>query len=882
MTDVLHPQRGRGTVLAETGGLLVVQFTDGIFTCEPASVRPLQSAATPSEWSPALHVLVRSLALAIRSVNEQWGVFSASRIALLPHQLWVCKRVLEQQPSRWLIADDVGLGKTIEAGLILSASRAARRLNRYLVIAPASLCEQWQRRLAEQFDLRTTVYRPENDTPTSHFWEQHQAVVASLHTLRDDRKGRHQRFLEVEWDIVIVDEAHHLHADKKGWTLAYRLLHKLVESERARSILFFTGTPHRGKNEDFLALLALLRPDLFDPKRSAEEQLPNLRRVMVRNNKQLVTDMRGKSLFVPTRVLIEVWHHSPDEQRFYSTLTEYIVQGRAFASSLALGQRRMAMLVLTAIQKLASSSVAAVQRALRKRLERARKAEAELERLERAIAELTWLEDNSDATNDARATLEDAIAELFLLGPEEVQSLETLVELAGLVSRESRIERILDLLAGELHGRSVLFFTEYKATQALLVDALNLKFGIGTASFINGDGFLEVLDERGVRKRVTVERTDAARRFNRGEVRFLVSTEAAGEGIDLHHACHTLVHVDMPWNPMRMHQRAGRLNRYGQRQSVDIISMRNPETVEAKIWDRLQSKLQSITEALGAAMEAPEDMMQLVLGLESPGFFERLYAEAPRDPSQLSSWFDSQTATFGGEGAVQVVRAMLGGVGRFDFQEVGHELPRLDLPDLMPFLKAALVMNRRDFEEGEATLGFIVPDEWKEWGILSEYRGSRALVFSRATGRDGLLAGVGLRVIDKALDQAVALDVVVASSRGLDGPLAVYSIEDARTEERCGPRAMVVGAMLEPGGWRLLRDGDLVSQLNVLLAHPRSPFLANSNSSVTEIEVRKVVEESRTFLESKVDVLSLPYQYPRIALRTLMFSESRRQQLGST
>src|SRR5690606_22839697 len=110
---------GPGTVLAEHGGLLVVQFASGIQTCDPASVRPMQDAVTPSEWSPALPVLARSLALAIRSVNDQWGVFSASRIALLPHQLWVCKRVLEREPARWLIADDVGLGKTIEAGLIL-------------------------------------------------------------------------------------------------------------------------------------------------------------------------------------------------------------------------------------------------------------------------------------------------------------------------------------------------------------------------------------------------------------------------------------------------------------------------------------------------------------------------------------------------------------------------------------------------------------------------------------------------------------------------------------------------------------------------------------------------------------------------------------------
>lgn len=867
MAKVFHNAYGEGIVLAEVGGLLVVRFESGIQTCEPASLRAMQDPAAPSAWSPALQVIAKMLALAIRSVNDQWGVFSASRISLLPHQLWVCKRVLGSDPARWLIADDVGLGKTVEAGLILSALRGSHRLKKFLVIAPASLCEQWQKRLHDQFDIRTTIYRTENDTPKSHFWEQHNAVIASLHTLREDRKGRRARLFEVQWDLVIVDEAHHLHAGAHGWTLAYEFMHSLVSAQRTRSLLFFTGTPHRGKDEDFFALLALLRPDLFDPKRPPDSQLGLLPQVMVRNNKSVVTDMSGRRLFVPTKVRTEVWTHSDDERAFYETLTRYILDGRAFASGLADQQRRTAFLVLIAIQKLASSSIAAVTRALEKRLARARKAEALQAKLQDLLDETTRLDDESAMTGDRRAMLEEALAEMFVLGEDEVQSLEELIVIARRVEHESRIVRILELLDTDLVGRSVLFFTEYKATQALLLVALRHRYGEQAATFINGDGYLDIKDQEGGERRLQSSRAEAAKRFNAGAVRFLISTEAAGEGIDLHGACHTLVHVDMPWNPMRMHQRAGRLNRYGQMAAVDILSLRNPDTVEGRIWDCLQRKLESITAALGAAMEQPEDMMQLVLGLESPGYFERLFAEAPTEPGRLDRWFDAQTSTFGGERAVKVVQAMLGSVARFDFQTVMPELPQLDLPDLLPFMKASLILNRREYEETDRSLGFIVPEGWREWGILPDYRGDRALVFNRgeAAGSTRLMAGVGLKLVDRALEQALASDVVIASVRDLDTSLAVFAIDDAVTTDRAGPRQVVVGVMRQRDGeWQLLRDGELIAKLNALLVHPRSPSLSSTPSDRPPESIGGFMSEARGWLESRLSDLGLTYRHPRV------------------
>ena len=118
-------------------------------------------------------------------MNDRWGVFSRSRIALLPHQLWVCRRVLETWPTRWLVADDVGLGKTIEAGLILWPVLSRETVRRLLIVCPASLVEQWQQRLKNMFDIRLARYVAEADTNTTDFWHTHPQVVASLQTLAD-------------------------------------------------------------------------------------------------------------------------------------------------------------------------------------------------------------------------------------------------------------------------------------------------------------------------------------------------------------------------------------------------------------------------------------------------------------------------------------------------------------------------------------------------------------------------------------------------------------------------------------------------------------------------------------------------------------------------
>ena len=222
-----------------------------------------------------LAVLTRAQALLIRSVNDQWGVFSRSRVQLLPHQLWVCRQVTQEWPARWLVADDVGLGKTIEAGLILTPLMASGRVRRVLILAPARLVPQWRARLKSMFDIRLQEYTVEQDRGHITFWDTATQVVASFHTLRQP-KAR-ERLLSAEpWDMVMVDEAHHFQAQERVATLTYDLLRELQDKDRIQSLVLFTGTPHRGKDFSFLALMKLVRPDLFDPKKSMRDQVPQL------------------------------------------------------------------------------------------------------------------------------------------------------------------------------------------------------------------------------------------------------------------------------------------------------------------------------------------------------------------------------------------------------------------------------------------------------------------------------------------------------------------------------------------------------------------------------------------------------------------------------
>ena len=871
---VRHPRFGAGHVVLDQGDSVVVRFEHGIEECLAADLSAVEGLAeqvTRGRLDPALHVVTRILGECIRSVNDAWGVFSRSRIALLPHQLWVCKRVLESWPTRWLVADDVGLGKTIEAGLILTPLLSSGPVRRLLILAPASLVEQWQVRLREMFDIRISTYVPAADREASDFWNTHDRVIASAHTLRLDKGGRWVRLFDAKpWDLVLIDEAHHMNVDEQGHrTLSYELVECLQERGKVQSLVLFTGTPHRGKDRGFLSLLKLLRPDDFDPEQPLEEQVEKLRTVMIRNNKQSVTDMAGEPLFTPVRPKRETYAYSAQEARFYEQLTQFIVTGRAYAATLGFQDQRMVVLILITMQKLASSSVAAVRRALTRRLVRLRDAQTKLDESLEDLARLQDLRDEDDPSNlDEISRLEERVAEIMSgvdLNPNEIPALEELLAAAEDVTEETKIRRILQVIEGSFAGRSVLFFTEYKATQALLMSALHNRYGDGCVTFINGDGFIEdVRDAAGNCSSRTEDRHRAAARFNRGEVRFLVSTEAAGEGIDLQEHCSALIHVDLPWNPMRLHQRVGRLSRYGQTDPVDVVTVRNPDTVESRIWDLLDEKLTRINVAFQGAMDDPEDIRHLVIGMASPNMFTKVFANADSAASgqTLDDWFDTETATFGGEDAVNAVRNLVGHVARFDFGTVAGQIPQVDLPDLVPFFKAILVIRgRRPEQAADLRLRFRPPDEWKDdfsIAVVDRYN----LLFSREPqpkhGED--VAGVGLRVLDRAVRDAVLMPQAFGAIRNLDAPIFVFSVRDRITGSDGVVRTVTVAAQpSDDGAWTLVRDWELIRRLNPLADKPRSPMFSDVHPMY---DVADMISDARQYVESNIGTLDLPFELP--------------------
>lgn len=832
-TSVTHARFGRGTVVAESAGLLIVQFDAGLQACPPdevsASLQPLErlaslrSVSEKEQVASSAEALCRVQAMAIRSVNDAWGIFSRSRIELLPHQLWVCRQVTRELPARFLVADDVGLGKTVEAGLIISSFKLAGRLDRLLVLCPASLVQQWRDRLRKMFDLHSAEYLPAADRAGRAFWEAQPVVVASTQTLRMDRGGRWDRMLAAPpWDLVVVDEAHHLNADEdRGGTLGHNLVRELDAAGRIRSMVFFTGTPHRGKEFGFRSLLSLLRPDQFDPK-GAPPTPEAIRSVMIRNNKQRVTNLAGEPLFHRPRVTPREYRYSPAEQAFYDTLTDFIVGGKAYASGMERrAQGEAIRLVLVSLQKLASSSVAAILAALRKR--RARLNEAIGGGEETPPPALPAGEEGVEDL-DAAAEAVESEAERSVrlsLHADEAERLGDLIELAEAVARdgETKLDAILEHVAGLPADASVLFFTEYKATQSLLLSQLHRRFGPESTAFINGDGRARGVWTGGDSKLavdLTQDREDASRAFNAGRVRFLVSTEAAGEGIDLQQRCHCLVHVDLPWNPMRLHQRVGRLNRFGQKERVQVTYFHNPETVESRIWAKLNEKIERITTAYGAAMDDPEDVLDLVLGVQGSNAFEEVFAEAGRNADRLDDWFDRSTSTFGGRDAVEAAQRLVGSANRFDFGRDAKAIPSLRLEDLRPFFENMLrLQKRRILRDQPPAIGFKTPDAWLFPAVARSYEG---LHFDRELAREtdeaaGNLVGVGLSVFDVAVAEAIALEAPIASLAGssLKEAVAVFRVHDRNTSS--GERqSAVCGVGL--GSGLLLRDSDLLQALH--------------------------------------------------------------------
>ncbi|MES2846565.1 MAG: helicase-related protein [Pseudomonadota bacterium] len=843
--SVRHPDHGEGRIVVDQGVFSLVQFGTDIHRVETAQlmrIESLEDRLADLTTDDPTATLAKAQALLIRSINDQWGVFTRTRVKLLPHQLWVCRQVTRNWPARWLVADDVGLGKTIEAGLILDPLLSSDRVKRVLVLTPARLAPQWRDRMKTMFDIRLNLYSADLDRDRVSYWETADKVVASFHTLRMD-KAR-ERLLEAEpWDLVLVDEAHHFQAVERSATLTYNLLKDMQAAGKIGSLVLFTGTPHRGKDFGFLALMHLLRPDLFDPQRDIEEQLAHLPEAMIRNNKATVTDLEGKPLFKPVKTQTVDYGYTEAEADFYNVMSEFILDGRAYASDLAGRERSSRMLLLIALQKLAASSIAAIRSALSKRRGMLATTIAQDGRSASQIAEPPEYEEDDERSQREESSVGENSPTLM---SDEIARLDEILARADEITDETKIQRLIDLIATELPvGEPVLLFTEYKATQALVLNALEARFGEGSTGFINGDQRLTLLGASGIAETRRLSRETAAEDFNAGRNRFLISTEAGGEGIDLQHRCATLVHVDLPWNPMRLHQRVGRLNRYGQTRAVSVYLLRNPETVEARIWSLLEEKLARIQATLSASMEEAEDIAQLVIGMAGSSVFDELYSEgySKQGRETLRSWWTANSNRFGGDNALATARSLFGSASKFDSATMAKEIPQLDLPQLEPFFRNAAKTHGRRVTTSEAGLSIATPEIWRnDLDLKSRYDG---LTFDRDLApkeQMNRMMGIGHSLVDKLLEHAVNQPVFAAYLKDLENTILLARVEDELTGTKATVHRIVLG--VQHGQSAILRDGELLSLLNRCTGLEAAPTELSVEHAATLRELSMQLEAS--------------------------------------
>ena len=558
----------------------------------------------------------------------QWSVVP------LPHQLYALNRAMSRDRIRYLLADEVGLGKTIEAGLILRELKLRGMVRRVLVVAPKGLVRQWQAEMRLHFgenfrfieSSEITAFRQWRDEE-DNLWRMHDQVICSLDSVKpiEKRRGwsleqlntynreRFEDLISAGWDLVIIDESHRLGGSTEK-VARYKLGAAL--SEAASYLLLLSATPHQGKTDQFMRLMQLLDRDSFPDEASINHE--RVRPFVIRTEKRLSINAEGRPLFRPraTRLLPVGWHEKHAvQQRLYESVTDYVRYG--YNQAIAAKQRHIGFLMIL-MQRLVTSSTTAIRTTLERRL-----ALLETPRLQ------TNLFEESDADEwaelDGQSQLEIAVQASGW--DREKAEVETLLELARETERQgtdAKAEALLDLIYKLQQEENdpqlkVLIFTEFVPTQAMLAEFLESR-GFSVA-LLNGSMDLGA-------------RTRAQQVFSR-DVRVLISTDAGGEGLNLQF-CHVVVNFDMPWNPMRLEQRIGRVDRIGQPHVVRAINFVLDDTVEHRVREVLERKLEIIAQEFG--VDKASDVMDSV---EVEPIFDELFVRGLQDPESIDKECDA-------------------------------------------------------------------------------------------------------------------------------------------------------------------------------------------------------------------------------------------------
>ena len=559
---------------------------------------------------------VEAMRLGIAYEYDPYFALSIARVDPLPHQLEAVYEYFLKLPRiRFLLADDPGAGKTIMAGLLIKELKARGIIKRILIVSPANLTFQWQREMKDKFREQFTVVRSEllRANYGTNPWQDHDQVVTSVSWVSrvDDAKDS---LLRSRWDLVIVDEAHKMSAySSEKETLAYKLGKAL--SEMTDHYLLMTATPHKGDTKNFALFLQLLDRDVYGDVSSLEQAMENreapfyLRRV-----KEALVSFPDpetgivKSLFTKRIVKTAAFQISDDELDFYDALTRFVTDQSARAAAENSPAARAVGFTMAMLQRRFASSLYAARRTLERMKERREKILQDPDAYRQAQIDRRIPEGFDDLEEEEQQSIIDQLEEVVLspnpvLLKEEIQDLGKLVDQARELQKreiETKLIHLKQLLDEKGLFKDplmkILIFTEHK-------DTLDYLAGDGKDGRPYGKlrewGLSLTMIHGGMK--IGDRDTPGTRIYSEREFRescqVLIATEAAGEGINLQF-CWLMVNYDIPWNPVRLEQRMGRIHRYGQEKDCLIFNFVATNTAEGRVLRKLFERIETIEDDL--------------------------------------------------------------------------------------------------------------------------------------------------------------------------------------------------------------------------------------------------------------------------------------------
>jgi superfamily II DNA or RNA helicase len=588
---------------------------DVVTVHSPDQRRSWSDALTPTDWEQVRRVAqaarrrvtfggdparfrlgIEAHRLRLAHSIDPYAALNASRIDPLPHQFEaVYGHLLARPVVRALLAHDAGAGKTIMAGMLIKELKRRQGVHRVLIVAPAGLTDQWRRELLTKFGEDFTVisreYMERERLDSLDVWRATDQAITSLDFAR--QKPMRQALESVEWDAVIVDEAHKLAAYVRPngsiyKTQAYQLGEVL--SRHTTHLLLTTATPHKGDPDNYRLLVSLLDPHWGE----ATAYAPGANPAVLRRTKEEMRQPDGTALY-PERVVETLpYNLSNPEGALLEQIYKFIQ--KRYRKARSTNRQSAAFALLTLERRLASSPYALQESLKRIRAHTAAQSRAGGGRPATAQGQedgdwTEWEELNEQERWEREAQAEAEAA--ALVDPRQLQAelrqLDDLIARAEQITRARQQEKLrelrraCDLWVGQ-RGQQLIIFTEFKDTLDHLAGCLD-QWGYTTTQ-IHG-------------RMPVKERRRAEKVFWKGEAQILVATEAAGEGINLQ-CCHVMVNFDIPWNPCRLEQRMGRIHRYGQAApQVYIFNLVANNTMEGEVKKALLEKLKQMRADLG-------------------------------------------------------------------------------------------------------------------------------------------------------------------------------------------------------------------------------------------------------------------------------------------